>query len=165
MLRTLLSPSQRAELFTIPSHISEQALVQQYTFSAADLALIKAQREEHNRLGFAVQLAYLRFPGRPLQAGEIVPASLLSYLAAQLQLSPLVLRRYAERDTTRRQHVRKIHRYLQLHQLTAQDEQVLQTLILPVALQTGSNIAVVTALLGHMRQKKISIPAVSSINP
>jgi Domain of unknown function (DUF4158) len=55
MLRTLLSPSQRAELFNISGHISEQALVQQYTFSAADLALIKAQREGHNCLGFAIQ--------------------------------------------------------------------------------------------------------------
>ena len=88
MLRTLLSPSQREELFHISGEISEQALVQQYTFSAADLALIKTQREAHNRLGFAVQMAYFRFPGRPWQPGEIVPASLLSYIAAQLQLSP-----------------------------------------------------------------------------
>jgi TnpA family transposase len=92
MLRVLLSPSQREALFYIPADISEQALVQQYTFSAADLALIKSQREAQNRLGFAVQLAYLRFPGRPLQPGEIVPASLLSYVAAQLMLSPLVFR-------------------------------------------------------------------------
>ncbi len=125
--------------------------------------MIKAQREGHNRLGFAVQLAYLRFPGRPLQAREAVPVSLLSYIAAQLHLSPVVFRRYAKRDTTRRQHARKIQRYLQLHQLTRKDEHVLQILLLPVALQTGSNIAVVTALLEHMRQQNITIPAVSSV--
>jgi TnpA family transposase len=62
MLRVLLSPSQREALFCISGDISEQALVQQYTFSAADLPLINSQREAHNRLGFAVQLAYLRFP-------------------------------------------------------------------------------------------------------
>jgi TnpA family transposase len=163
MLRVLLSPSQREALFHIPGDISEQALVQRYTFSAVDLALIKAQREGHNRLGFAVQLAYLRFPGRPLQAGEEASASLLGYIAAQLHLSPLVFRRYAKRDTTRRQHARKIQRYLQLHQLTRKDEHVLQTLLLPVALQTGSNIAIVTALLEHMRQRKFTIPAVSTV--
>src|SRR5437763_1622529 len=81
----------------------------------ADLSIIKMQREGHNRLGFAVQLAYVRFPGRPLQAEEEVPASLLSYIAAQVHLTPLAFHRYAKRDTTRRQHARKIQRYLQLH--------------------------------------------------
>ena len=70
MLRALLSPSQRSQLFTIPADIIEQDLVRRYTFSPADLRLINLQREAHNRLGFAVQLAYLRFPGRPLAAGE-----------------------------------------------------------------------------------------------
>jgi hypothetical protein len=110
-----------------------------------------------------VQLAYLRFPGRPLQAGESVPALLLSYIAAQLHISPVAFHSYAKRDTTRRQHARKIQHYLLLHQLTRQDEHDLQTLLLPIALQTGSNIAVVTALLEEMRTKKISIPAVSTI--
>lgn len=112
MIRVLLSPSQREELFNIPADITEQALVKHYTFSAADLALIRKQREEHNRLGFGVQLAYFRFPGRALQAGEAPPQPLLRYVAAQLRLSPLVFRRYAQRDTTRRQHARKLQQYL-----------------------------------------------------
>jgi TnpA family transposase len=148
MIRVLLSPSQRQELFAVPANLTEQALVKQYTFSATDLTLIRQQREEHNRLGFGVQLAYFRFPGRALQAGESPPAALLSYVAAQLHLSPVAFRRYAQRDTTRRQHARKIQQYLSLCQLTPQDEKELQTLVLPVALQTGSAVAVVTALLG-----------------
>lgn len=89
-------------LFNISGSMSEQVLVQQYTFSASDLTLVNRQREGHNRLGFAVQLAYLRFPGRPLQAGEEPPAPLLGYVAAQMRLLPLVFRRYTKRDTTRR---------------------------------------------------------------
>jgi hypothetical protein len=149
MLRVLLSPSQRKDLFNLPSQFSERSLVQQFTLSAEDFVQIREQREGHNRLGFAIQLACFRFLGRPLQAGEPVPLPLLTYIAAQLRLSPLVLSDYARRDTTRRQHVIKINRYLKLRQLTGKDEQELQDVLLPTALQTGSNIAVVIALLEH----------------
>ena len=53
MLRPLLSPSQRTQLFTLPEHLSEQELIRDYTMSPDDLAFILLQREEHNRLGFA----------------------------------------------------------------------------------------------------------------
>src|SRR3954451_8591833 len=95
MLRILLSASQREELFQAPAAISDQDLVRHYTLSVTDLALIKSQREDHNRLGFAVQLAYFRFPGRPLQAGEKVSSRLLGYIAAQLGLPPHAFQLYA----------------------------------------------------------------------
>src|SRR3954452_2715489 len=131
MLRTLLSKSQREELFHVPHDVSEQTLVSRYTFSSSDLELITKQREEQNRIGFAVQLAHLRFPGRPLQEGEQVSSALLNYIAVQLQISPLAFGLYARRDATRRQHVRKVQVYLGLHQLSLQDEQALQSLLLP----------------------------------
>ncbi|WP_428997391.1 DUF4158 domain-containing protein, partial [Pseudomonas aeruginosa] len=34
-----------------------------YTFSESDLSIIRQRRGPANRLGFAVQLCYLRFPG------------------------------------------------------------------------------------------------------
>ena len=46
-----------------------------YTLSADDLHLIRQHRGIHNQLGFAVQLCYLRFPGRTLGAQLGLPAS------------------------------------------------------------------------------------------
>ena len=65
--RELLTPSQRVQLLDIPPDMSEQILARYYTLSEDDLSLIKQRRRNHNRLGFAVQLAYLRFPGRTWQ--------------------------------------------------------------------------------------------------
>ena len=45
-------------------------LARHYTLSAADLAAIRRCRGDHNRLGHALMLCYLRYPGRPLKAGE-----------------------------------------------------------------------------------------------
>lgn len=163
MLRPLLSPAQRAQLFDVADDISEQELVRHYTLTASDLAQIQLQREEHNRLGYAVQMAFLRFPGRPMQPGEAISYTLLTYLAAQLHLSPRVFMLYARRDTTRREHAARIQKYLKLRALTAQDEHALRKLLLPKAVQTGSNIAVVTALLEEMQARKIIIPSISTI--
>jgi len=62
--RQLLSPQARAALFDPPTEV--RAIVRHYTFSIEDLALIRQRRRNANRFGFAVHLAYLRFPGRVL---------------------------------------------------------------------------------------------------
>lgn len=62
--RELLSPAQRAQMLRLPDDLSDQLLARYYTFSDDDLALIKQRRRNQNRLGFTVQLAYMRFPGR-----------------------------------------------------------------------------------------------------
>ena len=66
--RQLLSPQSRAALFDPPT--DPAAIVRHYTFSPDDLALIRQRRRDANRLGFAVHLAYLRFPGRVIGVDE-----------------------------------------------------------------------------------------------
>jgi Domain of unknown function (DUF4158) len=60
-------------------------LLRHYTLSAADLAAVRRCRGDHNRLSHAVMLCFLRYPGRPLKAGERSPlpnASIDAALAA-----------------------------------------------------------------------------------
>src|SRR5258708_40247282 len=87
--RELLSPAQRAQMLCIPDDLSDQLLARYYTLSDDDLTLIKLRRRNQNRLGFAVQLAYLRFPGRTWHASEEIPPRVLVYLADQLRLNPM----------------------------------------------------------------------------
>jgi TnpA family transposase len=69
----LLSPTQRAKLLQIPDTFSEREITRYYSLSVEDLAVIEQHRRPQNRLGFTVQLAYLRFPGRPWDPQEQVP--------------------------------------------------------------------------------------------
>src|ERR1035441_9432903 len=48
----------------------ETGMVRHYTLSSEDLALIDRRRGDANRLGFALMLCYLRFPGRILGPPE-----------------------------------------------------------------------------------------------
>ena len=75
--RELLTESQRLSLQAPAS--DERGMVRHYTLSSEDLALINRRRGDPNRLGFALMLCYLRFPGRILQQGEQPPAALCAF--------------------------------------------------------------------------------------
>ena len=101
--RELLISAQREELLAFPT--TEADLLRHYTFNTHDLAVIRRRRGDHNRLGFAVQLCYVRFPGRLLAVDETPYAPILAMAAAQLKLPTGVWSFYAERDQTRREHL------------------------------------------------------------
>ena len=63
--RELLTESQRLSLQAPAS--DERGMVRHYTLSPEDLTLINRRRGDPNRLGFALMLCYLHFPGRILQ--------------------------------------------------------------------------------------------------
>jgi TnpA family transposase len=160
----VLAPSQRAQFTELPDSLSERDLARYYTLSPEDLAVIAQRRRPHNRLGFAVQLAYLRFPGRPLRAGEQPPEAVVAYLAAQLDLDPVVLEEYArERDTTRREHLLEIQRTFEFRPFSTQTYRELAAWLLPTALSTDSGMALVTALVEEMRVRKIVAPALYQV--
>ena len=92
--REILSPAQRQALLEIP--VDRAGLIEHYVLSEQDISLIRLRRGDHNRLGIAVQLALLRFPGTALQADETPPKELINFLARQLHVpSSTQLRRYA----------------------------------------------------------------------
>jgi hypothetical protein len=67
--RELLSPAQRLRLTGLPGPMDERDLARHHTLSDTDLAVIGKRRRPDTRMGFSVQLCYLRFPGRPLRSG------------------------------------------------------------------------------------------------
>ena len=80
--RTVLTPAQRDALFAVP--IREPDLIRHWTLGAADLAAVRQRRRPGNRLGFALQLWALRYLGRLLRPGEVIPAEAFRFVADQL---------------------------------------------------------------------------------
>ncbi|MEY2491825.1 MAG: hypothetical protein QOH24_776 [Verrucomicrobiota bacterium] len=80
--REILSPAQREELLVIP--IDRAGLIEHYVLSEQDLSLIRQRRGDHNRLGIALQLALLRFPGTALLADEAPPQELINFPGAAI---------------------------------------------------------------------------------
>ena len=100
--RELLTAAQRAELLALPTDRLE--ISERYSLTPADFNLINRHRTEANRLGFAVQLSLLRYPGQAWLPGEQLPSEMLRFIAEQIGAEPTALADYARRDETRREH-------------------------------------------------------------
>jgi TnpA family transposase len=74
--RSVLTPTERMSLLAFPT--TDDELIRQYTFSELDLSVIRQRRGSRNRLGFAVQLCYLRYPGFALPIDAQPPLALLT---------------------------------------------------------------------------------------
>ncbi len=66
--RELLTSTERLELLAFPTEEGE--LIRLYTLNRQETTFIRQHRGDHNRLGIAVQMAYLRFPGRVIGKRE-----------------------------------------------------------------------------------------------
>ena len=101
--RSILSAAERESLLALPD--TKDDLIRYYTFSDTDLSIIRQRRGPANRLGFAVQLCYLRFPGILLGVDEPPFPPLLKLVADQLKVSVESWGEYGQREQTRREHL------------------------------------------------------------
>ncbi|HDR7612929.1 TPA: Tn3 family transposase [Bacillus mycoides] len=162
--RELLTAEQRAYFYEVPEYMDERDILRYYTISDEELQIINKQRGAANRLGFAIQIAYLRFPGRPLSANEKVPDFIVHTIAKQLRILPSAIQNYArERDTTRREHLIKIRNTLGFRTFTLKEYRELARWLLPTAMKTDQGHLLVEALITEMRKRKIILPAIYAI--
>lgn len=155
--RPLLADDQWASLVSLP--IDEENLIRHYTLDNEDILRSMAKRGHRNRLGFAVQLCLMRFPGRPLSPGEEVPQPLLSFVGEQLAVSPAVFADYARRDQTRREHAVEIQKYLGLHSATREDRRSALLAAIDAAAATDKGRAIAEAIVMHFRDRRALLPS------
>ncbi|MFL5702656.1 MAG: DUF4158 domain-containing protein [Ktedonobacteraceae bacterium] len=70
---TYLTPDQHQALMQVPADLPDREIARYSTFTEQERELINRRRRDSNRLGFAVQLALLRFPGRTLWRSKRSP--------------------------------------------------------------------------------------------
>src|SRR3546814_12271961 len=98
--RVTLTDRQREALLHLP--VDQGELLRHYTLSDEDLGHIRQRRRAHNRFGFALQLCVLRYPGRVLAPGELIPAPVSDFIAAQPGLTSDEILHYAARAGDRK---------------------------------------------------------------
>lgn len=119
--RELLTSEQRLEFMSIPDHLTDYELGSHFTLSSDDLEIIKRHRRASNKLGFALQLCVLRFPGWTLSDVHHISDSVVDYIAKQLDVSPNELGVYGEREQTKHEHLDKIRREFGFRNFTIHD--------------------------------------------
>ena len=159
--KTILSPAQRAVIFDPPA---DRATIERlYTLGPDDLAQVARRRRGANRLGYAVQLCYLRHPGRRLLTGDAVPAAMLALLADQIGCVADDFTGYATRPTTLREHRAEIEALLGLRAFARVDVRAMLALGSEIAASTDRGETIVTGMVDRLRADRIVLPATSTL--
>lgn len=156
-IRALLSVEQRNRLFAIPVERAEMA--RHYVLASDDLVLVGAKRRAPNRLGFAIQLCLLRYPGQGLGPGEQPPEPLVGFVAEQLGLASGAFAEYAARDQTRREHAAELQALLGLRRFGFPAWRDCLRAGTEAAWATDRGEPIVRAMLDQLRRTNITLPA------
>ena len=159
--RSILSATERTSLLSMPQ--AQDDLIRLYTFSNSDLALIRQRRGDANRLGWAVQLCLLRFPGQGLLTDTDASTHLVRWVGQQLRIDPTCWERYAQREPTRREHLLELRAYLGTvpFGLTYFRQMVHTTTEL--AMQTDKGVVLAAGVLDRLRQQRTIVPALDVV--
>lgn len=156
----ILTDAQREKILKLPAKMSRAELRQYYTFSEDELVLIGERRENRNRLGMAIQLAFLRFPGRALTLHEKVPKYLLDFLCLHLELEN---DSFYERDETRKEHFSLIKRRLKYRRFRDSLSDLVAKPLFELALKVDDGQVLIQEALNEFRRQKLIIPGITRL--
>src|SRR5256884_2122408 len=156
MRRQQLTEAQITALLDPPT--DQRELVRHYTLSAADLAAIRRCRGDCNRLGHALMLCYLRYPGRPLKAGERLPRPLLLFIAEQIDVLPESIEDYLAAERNRRRHAAELQDRLGFRPFGTRPAADLAGWLLPHAIETDRLVHLAGLEVEESRRIRTVIP-------
>ena len=142
------------------SKFSHEQIVQIGRFSPKDIREISQRRRDHNRLGFAYQLAFVRLSNRfpAQQPMELLP-ELLIYIGVQLGIKPGLIRDYELRQPTIAEHRQTIIRYLGMRYFEKADSQLLTEFLFNEACRLEQTGQLITQAKKFLREQHILFPS------
>lgn len=159
--RTVLTPAQREALLALPRDDAD--LIRHYTLSEEDLGIIRRRRGEANQLGFALQLCVLRYPGRLLRRGEVIPERIVAFIGRQLGIREDALGAYATRIATRYLHSSALQDLYGFRPFTRHLRAELAEALTATAMDMIEGGALASAMAEEMRRRKTIIPGITVV--
>ena len=142
------------------SKFSHEQIVQVGRFTPEDIREISQRRRDHNRLGFAYQLAFVRLSNRfPTQQPMEILSAVLDYAGVQLSISPGLIQDYALRQPTIAEHRQRIIRYLGLRYFENADHQLLAEFLFTEACRLEQTGQLITQAKKFLRDQHILYPS------
>ncbi|MDH3769668.1 MAG: Tn3 family transposase, partial [Nitrospirota bacterium] len=138
-------------------------LAKHYTLSEDELAIIHRRRRARNRLGFALQLCALRYPGRLLQPGELIPSSTLAFIAEQIDVDVEALMPYGIRENTRYEHSAALQEQLGYRPFAGRVRQHFRDWLEVQAVEARSGFELAGWFLAELHRRKVIAPGISVV--
>ena len=149
-----------------PLSFTRAQLVRQGTLTETDLAEVEACRRDHNRLGFAYQIGFVRLFHRfPAQQPFEICQELLNFVALQLQLDASLGEIYAARQPTVSEHQTRIREYLGLIPFGADQMEALEKFIFAEAMRLEHAAALLSRAREFLTERHVLFPAARDVRP
>jgi len=159
----ILTTAQHALLSRLPDDLPDRAIARFYTLSPADLAFIRQHRRSVNRLGIAVQLCMLRFPGRTLMSLPDVPVRVVRVIAEQVGVPAAAFVRYGERRTSCYEHLDALKATYGYRTHTWQDARAVMRALFPQAQANAQVLPLVEAVHDQFRDRRTILPGITTV--
>lgn len=160
--KSVLTPSQKVSLLSFPT--SKIEFERYYTLSENDLFIIHQKREIHNRLGFALMLCCIRYPGISYDVDTVIEDNMMEFVKKQLSIQTEIdMQLYFKRETTRREQLAEIQNLYGYRSLNAKMHASYVELLLPTAKATDNGAIVANKLIELLRHEMIIVPNISVI--
>lgn len=156
--RSILSANEKQSLIALPDNQTD--FIRHYSLDESDISLIGQKRDNANRLGFAIQLSYMRYPGIILGVNETPDTALLQFIATQLHTPIEAWNDYSLREQTRREHLIELQQIFGYRTFSREFYPHHVEYITALATETTKGIVLAEHLVTYLRKHKILLPTV-----
>nr|ART36135.1 B176 [uncultured bacterium] len=154
--RRLLTREALARHYDPPT--DEREIGRHFTLSREDLDLVGERRGAPSRLGFAIILLYMRWPGRVLEAGEKPPGAILAFVADQISVPATAFDDYARRDETRRTHLADLMKRFGHAAFDRNHFRAIVAFAMPVAQTVTQPLPLAGTVIDELRRRRVLLP-------
>ena len=147
-----------------PLSYSRGQLVREVTLTEADLAEVAKCRRDHNRLGFAYQIGFVRLFSRfPAQQPLEICDELLTFVAMQLNIDAANIDQYAARQHTVSDHQASVRDYLRLAVFDPEQAQALERFIFDESCRLEQTASLLARAREFLKDRRVLFPAESAL--
>jgi hypothetical protein len=147
-----------------PFSYSRGRLVRDATLTEADLAEVAQCRRDHNRLGFAYQVGFVRLFSRfPAQQPLEICDELLSFVAMQLNIDATGIDGYAARQHTVSDHQARIRDYLKLALFDSDQAKALERFVFEESCRLEQTAPLLARAREFLKERRVLLPADSAL--
>src|SRR5919108_492978 len=158
-----LTAAERNRLDRVSTPIPDDDLFAFFHLSEADYPAITQQREDHPRLGFALQLCALRYLGFAPDDLRTAPREAAVYVARQLGLPAEALAAYGRRIPTRTMHLQQVQAYLGFRKALPLDWYALTMWLVERALEHDKPTLLLQLACDELHRERIVRPGLTRL--
>jgi Domain of unknown function (DUF4158) len=156
-----LTTAERERLNRFCEPIPNDDLSVLFLLSEADHRAINKQREDHTRLGFALQLCAFRYLGFALDDLTTTPWDAVVFVAQQLGVPPETIHAYDAQMKTRTTHLQQVQAYLGFRPATLLDFYGLHTWLVERALEHDKPTLLLQLACDELHREQIVRPGLT----